>query len=445
MNRTRGRGSKSIAAGLIVCSLLAAGEVVVSGCRDEGGRTAKAAARYRCAMHPWIVSAEPGKCPICGMDLVPFSEEANPTPGAAASPAPRPAGAVTLSPEAVRAVGVATEPVTRRRLSGEIRAVGSIEVDERRQARVAARVAGRIEKLYADFTGQEVRAGAPLYAIYSPELVATQREYLLAVENRQRLSGGTPEAIRAADELVAASRDRLRLWGVSADRIAALERGRAPELATTFASPISGVVLQKMAVQGQYVAEGTDLYLLADLSRLWLIAQIYEYELGRIRVGQPVQATVSALPGRTFKGRIAFVEPVLDRDTRSARVRIELPNPGKELKPGMFADAKLELPAGEALTVPRSAVIDTGSRKVVFVETGQDTFTPRDVTTGDASEDRIAVLRGLREGERVVSAGNFFVDSQAQLSGGASVQYTGALDVRATPAGPAPTPGGVKP
>ena len=489
MNRTERETAFRIVASILAAAALVVSAASLSACRGGAGHeTAHAAQKYRCAMHPQVVSDHPGKCPICGMDLVPVSERAAAsTPGASSDGATpnagrrvlywydpmvpgsrfdkpgkspfmdmqllpkfaddEPGGAasesrVTLSPQAIRAVGITTVPARHETLSREIRAVGTIEVDETRQARVAARVAGRIEKLYADYTGQEVRAGAPLYSLYSPELVATQREYLLALENRRNLEAGTPDAVRSADALVGAARDRLRLWGIGQAQIAALEKSGRPQLALTFSSPIGGVVLQKMAIEGQYVAEGADLYLLADLSRVWLMAQVYEYELARIRVGQTAEATVSALPGRTFRGRIAFVEPVLDRETRSARVRIELPNPARALKPGMFADARLELPAAPAVTVPKSAVIDTGNRSVVFVETAPDTFSARDVRTGESSEDRVAVLEGLREGERVVAAGNFFIDSQAQLAGGgASVQYTGALDVRTTPAGPTPTAG----
>ncbi|HEY4231645.1 MAG TPA: efflux RND transporter periplasmic adaptor subunit [Thermoanaerobaculia bacterium] len=382
---------------------------------------------------------KPGKSPFMDMQLVPkyADEETAPAGGVSAA-------SVTLSPQAIRAVGVATQPVLRETLSQEVRAAGTIEIDETRQARVAARVAGRVEKLYANFTGQPVSAGAPLYSLYSPELVATQREYLLALDNRESLSGATPEAVRPADALVVAARDRLSLWGIGAAQIAALERSRTPELSLAFASPITGVVLQKEAIEGQYVSEGTELYQLADLSRVWLVARVYEHEVGRLRVGQPVEATVSALPSRTFRGRIAFVDPVLDAATRSARVRAELPNEKGELKPGMFADARIEVPAALALTVPKAAVIDTGTRKVVYVETAPNTFSPRDVRTGEASADRVAILEGLREGERVVAAANFFIDAQTQLSAGAAAQYSGALDVKTTPEAKT-TPNGEKP
>jgi membrane fusion protein, copper/silver efflux system len=201
----------------------------------------------------------------------------------------------------------------------------------------------------------------------------------------------------------------------------------------SFPSPISGTVLQKSVIAGQYVQEGTDLYLLADLSEVWLLALAYESDLASLRVGQPAGATVNAYPGRSFAGRIAFIEPVLDPQTRTARVRIVLPNPRGELKPGMFADARLQIPLGRRLSVPRSAVIDTGTRQVVYVETSPGTFAARDVKVGPTAKDRVEILEGLSEGEKVVSAANFFLDSQAQLSGGASVQWSGAKEVKAQP------------
>ncbi len=432
----------------LVLAAISAAAVLAFGCREKppaaaanatprapGTVTPGAAAKgerkvlyWYDPMVPGSKFDKPGKSPFMDMQLVPMyaDEEAAGTRGASAA-------SVTLSPQSIRAVGVATQPVLRETLSQEIRAVGTIEIDETRQVRVAARVPGRVEKLYADFTGQSVRAGAPLYSLYSPELVATQREYLLAIENRQRLSGGTPEAIRSADDLVAAARDRLRLWGIGTAQIAALEKSRTPQLSLAFDSPMTGVVLQKMVVEGQYVSEGTELYQLADLSRIWLVAKVYEHEVARLRVRQAARAIVSALPEKTFRGRVAFIDPVLDSATRSARVRIDLPNAAGDLKPGMFADARIEVPTANVLTVPKGAVIDTGTRKVVYVETAANTFSPRDVKTGEASVDRVAILAGLREGERVVAAANFFIDAQTQLSGGAAVQYSGALDVKTTP------------
>ncbi len=383
-------------------------------------------------MAPGSKFDKPGQSPFMDMPLVPKYADELGGPGASSS------AAVVLSPDDIQATGVATVRAERAALARTIRAVGTVETDETRQVRVAARVAGRVEKVYASFMGQAVRAGSPLFALYSPELVATEREYLLALENRQRLAGATTEAVRSAEDLVQASRQRLRLWGLGPVDIEELERQREPALTVTFRSPITGTVMQKTVLEGQYVTEGTELYLLADLSTVWLMAQVYEYELGRLRVGQEAAASVSALPGQTFRGRIAFIDPALDRETRSARVRIALSNPRGELKPGMFADARLEIPAAAALVIPKSAVIDTGARRVVYVETSPNTFRAREVRTGDSGDDRIAILEGLAEGDRVVAAANFFVDSQAQLSRGAAIQYSGALDVKERPEEPKP-------
>jgi multidrug efflux pump subunit AcrA (membrane-fusion protein) len=469
---------------LLALSAIAGGVAFgVAACRKDRSETSRAGARkYQCAMHPQIVSDKPGKCPICKMDLVEIEEKATPAatpagtdasgrkilywydPMAPGSKFDKPgkspfmdmdlvpkyadeeekgtgesAVKVGLSPEAIRATGVAVVPVEIAAVAPEIRAVGTIETDETKLARVAARVAGRIEKLFANYTGERVAKGAPLYTLYSPDLVATQREYLLALENRRRLASGTEEAKGSAEDLLAATRDRLRLWGIGPGQIAALEQSGRPELALTFRSPIDGTVLQKTAVEGQYVAEGTELYLLADLSSVWLLAQVYEFELARLKTGQPAEATVSSLSGRVFRGRIAFIEPVLDRETRSVRVRIVLPNPKGDLKPGMFADALIRVPAESRLVVPRNAVIDTGTRRVVYVESAPNTFTARNVTPGSAAGDKVEILEGLKEGERVVAQGNFFIDSQAQLAGGQSLQWSGALEVRMTPtAGPKP-------
>jgi len=458
------------------------------GCRDAGhGKAAASTEVWSCPMHPQIVSDKPGKCPICGMPLAKRPTDSSPgrtttassspsasltppsgrrvlywydpmapgshfdepgkspfmdmqlvpkyadEPAAPSSAAAPPGASVSLGAEAIRATGIATVPVASGDLMHEIRAVGTIQADETKLVHVAARVPGRIERLHANYTGEAVRRGAPLYDLYSPELVATQREYLLALENQQRLAGAGSEASTGAESLVSASRDRLRLWGITESQIRALEKTRRPDPVITFPSPASGTVLQKNAVAGQYVQEGTDLYLLADLSQVWLQAQAYESDLASLRVGQPASATVNAYPGRSFTGRIAFIEPVLDPQTRTARVRIVLPNPLGELKPGMFADARLQIPLGRRLSVPRSAVIDTGTRQVVYVETAPGTFAARDVKVGSTSKDRFEIVAGLSEGEKVVSAANFFLDSQAQLSGGASVQWSGAKEVQAPP------------
>ncbi|MFN2386695.1 MAG: efflux RND transporter periplasmic adaptor subunit, partial [Thermoanaerobaculia bacterium] len=385
--------------------LLAAAAVVIAGVAGlllfrasptgkkagESASAQRAREEWFCPMHPHVVSDEPGECPICRMELVKRGKPA--APAAAATPLGEVAGrrvlywydpmvpgsrfdkpgkspfmdmqlvpkyadeeppggakdqtgapAVSLSAAAIRATGVATVSVTREDLKHEIRAVGTIEADETRLERVAARVPGRVERLHVNFTGQQVRRGAPLYALYSPDLVSTQREYLLALQQQRRLSATGSEAAESARALVAAARDRLRLWGIGETQLRELERTARPQVTLTFTSPISGTVLQKNVIEGQYVQEGTEMYLLADLSSVWLVAQVYEFELGTLRRGQPAVVTTSAYPGHRFEGRIAFIEPVLDQQTRTARVRIVLKNRGGQLKPGMFADARLQVP-----------------------------------------------------------------------------------------------------
>jgi Cu(I)/Ag(I) efflux system membrane fusion protein len=376
-------------------------------------------------MHPAYKSDKPGKAPDCGMDLVPkYADEAAPRSG--------PSGAtVELSPEAVSAAGVATAPVKQMPLYRVVRAAGVLGMDETRLVHIAARVAGRLDRLYLDFTGESVRRGAPIYSIYSPDLVASGREYALALENLARArAGGDAGYVESAESLAGAARERLALWGVDREQIDRIAATRRPEVDLTVRSPISGTVLEKKAVRGQYVTEGQDLYLLADLSNLWLAAKVYEQELGGIRIGQLAVARFPAFPGRDFPGRIRFVDPVLDPATRTAGLRIELSNPGGLLKPGMFANVELRADLGRGLAVPRSAVIDTGVRQIVYVQEGPGRFIGREVRLGPPAGDLVQVVQGLSEGERVVTSANFLIDSQSQLATGQSIQWSGASEVK---------------
>lgn len=429
---------------LLVAGVLTAGGWL-SGCRKAPADAIPGAKRperkilyWVDSMHPSYKSDKPGKAPDCGMDLSPVYEDETPpaAPAAAQGEAPQsggpePSGTLELSPQAMSAAGVATATVKTAPLFHVVRTAGTLGTDETRLVHIAARVAGRLDRLYLDFTGETVRRGGPIYAIYSPDLVSSGQEYALALDNLERArAGGDKGYIESAESLAKASRERLALWGVGADQIDRVATTRRPEIVLVVRSPIGGTVLEKKVVQGQYVAEGQDLYLLADLSRLWLSARVYEQELGGIKVGQLAVARFAAFPGRELSGRIRFIDPVLDPGTRTAGVRIELPNPGGLLKPGMFANAELRVDLGRGLAIPKSAVLDTGVRQVVYVRLGPNRFAGRNVRLGQTVGDLVQVLEGLSEGEEVVTSANFLIDSQSQLATGQSIQWGGATEVK---------------
>lgn len=373
----------------------------------------KAADVYTCPMHPTIVQNKPGSCPICGMALV--KRAAEPATGTASGDI----RAVSLSPEQrvtanVKAIRVALDTHT-----GELVTTGRVTFDERRLAQVTAYTAGRIEQLFVNFTGDSVRRGQAVATIYSPELFSTQQEYLLALENRERMHrAGFGGAHSASQDLVESTRRRLNLFGMTAAQIAQLERTRKPIFATTIASPVSGVVTQKLAVVQQYVAQGQPLLEVADLSVVWVEADVYEQQLPSVKVGDRVEITVPAIPGRTFAGRVSFIVPVLAGATRTAKVRIELANPDLQLKPDMYVNARiLGAPAPPHIMVPASAVIDRGRKQFVWVETQPGTYEPREVTTGGRHGESVVIASGLHEGDNVVVEGGFLLDSEAQLRG----------------------------
>ena len=380
-------------------------------------------------MQPGTHFDHPGKSPFMDMELVPkYADEARPPQDGRNPSAP---ATVELSPQEVSAAGVATAEVEPAPLYRAVRAEGVLGTDETKLVHIAARVAGRLDRLDLDFTGETVRRGAPIYAIYSPDLVSSGREYALALENLARArSGGDAAYIRSAESLAAAARERLALWGLDRDQLDRIARTGQPEADLVVRSPVGGTVLEKKVVQGQYVTEGQELFLLADLSRLWLSAKVYEQELGGIKVGQLAVARFPAFPGRDFHGRVRFIDPVLDPATRTAGVRVELPNPGGLLKPGMFATAELRVDLGRGLAIPRSAVLDTGVRQIVYVQVGPGRFAGREVRLGQAAGDQVQVLAGLAAGERVVTSANFLIDSQSQLATGQSIQWGGASEVK---------------
>jgi len=386
-------------------------------------------ARYHCPMHPTYVSDRPGECPICGMDLVPLEE-------AAEAPASTVEGlaVVKITPEKQQLIGVRTERVKYLTLDKTIRTVGMVEVDETKLTDVNTKIDGWIEELYVDYTGQLVKKGQPLLAIYSPELVATQEEYLLALRARKQLQDSPfPDIARSGDSLVEAARRRLELWDIPASEIKAIERSGEPIKTLLLFAPFTGYVMERRATEGMYVRAGMPLYRLADLSTVWVQADIYEYELPLVKVGQHARLTVNAYPGRTFPGRVTYVYPTVEGRTRTVKVRFEFLNPQELLKPGLYANVEIRVPLGRELAVPAEAVLDSGLRQIVFVAQGEGYFEPREVKLGSRAGDYYLVLSGLEEGEEVVSSGNFLIDAESRLK--AAISGMGAPSEQEVPSG----------
>jgi Cu(I)/Ag(I) efflux system membrane fusion protein len=322
-----------------------------------------------------------------------------------------PPGSVRLSPDRQQLLGVVLTAVERRPLTREIRTVGRVEYDERRLAFVNTKFGGWIERLDVDFTGVFVSKGQTLMTIYSPELVSAQEEYLLALRAVRSTRDGA-----ASRELLDAARRRLLLWDIRPEHIEELERAGTTRRTLEIHSPISGYVIEKTALQGMRVEPGMNLYKIADVSRVWIDAEIYEYEVPLIKLEQTATVQLSYAPGAVFKGHVSYIYPYLDPMTRTVKVRVEFENPGNKLKPGMFADVVFDSNLGSMLVVPETAVLDTGSRKLVFVSRGEGRFDPRDIRTGYQGSGLYQVLDGLREGEKVVTSANFLIDSESQLS-----------------------------
>jgi RND family efflux transporter MFP subunit len=480
---------------LIGIVLLISGGILFSpGCKQQEETLAetqvpleRAILYYTCGMHlsvnvsPEDYAAGNNKCPICKMDLVPVYKEGEGKMDMEEHKHEADVEAkIKLSPRAQALAQVRTEDVQYRHLTREINTVGQIEWDERRLSSVAAWISGRLDKLFVNYTGVEVKKGSPLALIYSPDLLTTQEEYLLALETHESISlSSDAEAIQGAESLVEAARKRMRLWGVSEDQMRELEKRRTASTHLTIHAPLGGTVIRRDAVEGKYVKEGDPLFQIADSTHLWVMVDVYEYEMADVSVGQPVVLNAAAYPGETFGGKVAFIDPYLNPKTRSLKVRVDVPNPSRRLKPGMYVNASIsshvhqgkhapqqdmyictmcpevkseepgECPecgmdlvkkkvshSGEILAVPREAVLDTGMRKLVYVEKEPGIYAAREVNLGreamaDVEGKRrrfYAVMDGLEEGEAVVIRANFLIDSQSQITGQAEAVYSGALE-----------------
>jgi RND family efflux transporter MFP subunit len=383
---------------------------------------------YTCPMHPQVRETRPGQCPLCGMDLepatpaavVPASGQAGAhaghQPSAPAGGTSAASGTVELSSEQARLAGVRTVVVATGRITSAVRAVGTVVPDETRIRQVTTKVSGFVERLHVNAVGESVQAGQPLFDLYSPELLVSQEEFLRAQESAARFQqSSVPEVQRGALDLVATARRRLELFDVPPAFIERLEQGGKPQRTITFRAPFSGFVTDKKVLEGQQVEPGMDLLTLSDLSRVWVAAQVYEAEAAVARVGRPATVTLPYDGTVRLTGRVTLVYPTLDVDTRTLKLRLEFPNPRMRLKPGMFVNVELGPEGATGLIIPDSAIIESGTRQVVFVEPAPGRFEPREVRIGMRGDGQALVSAGLAEGERVAVAANFLLDSESRL------------------------------
>ncbi len=359
---------------------------------------------YTCSMHPSVNQKGPGKCPICGMNLIPVTKEQQVE------------GVIVIDPQRRQLIGVRTAPVTLGPMKSAFRAIGHVSYDESALADVSLKVRGWITKLYVNETGQRVARGQTLFDLYSPELYNAQQDFLLAAGPVGGLDAGTRVA-----GLASAARQRLRLLGMTDAQIDAIaKRGTAME-SVAFAAPESGFVIEKDVVEGASVEPGTRLYRIGALDKVWVEAEIYEADLANVRVGQRADVTLDYLPGRSFDAKVAYVYPELDPKSRTGRVRIELANQDLDLRPGMYANVALSADLGSRVQVPASAVVYTGPRRIVFVDLGEGRFKPQEVRVGAESEGMYEVQGGLKPGDVVATSGVFLIAAEARI--GTAAKY----------------------
>jgi Cu(I)/Ag(I) efflux system membrane fusion protein len=419
------RSGAGIAVGIVLLALAAAGGYWLghSGAGRQGGAAPAAGVAgsaaepakkvrkllyYRNPMGLPDTSPTPKKDPM-GMDYVPVYEgdESN---------EPAAAGQIRISTEKIQKLGVRSEPAQLRALDKTLRAAGRIEPDERRLYAISPKFEGYVERLHVNVTGQPVGKGQPLFEVYSPELVSAQREYAIAAQGVEALRDAGGPAQAGMKQLAESSLQRLKNWDISEEQVKALAQSGEAKRTLTFRSPVSGIVTEKKALQGMRFMPGEALYQIADLSSVWVVADVFEQDIGLVKLGAQAKVRINAYPDKLFSGKVSYVYPTLNAATRTVPVRIELANPGLLLKPAMFAQVELPVSAtGRVVTVPVSAVIDSGTRQIVLIELGEGRFAPREVRLGARSDSDVEVVEGLKEGERVVVAANFLIDAESNL------------------------------
>lgn len=378
------------------------------------------------AVAAWWLNYPPGFWPdgsgqsmpgMPGMAMEPKTDPMKPAPGSVAPAMPTTdPNTIIIAPERLQTIGVKFQPAERRVLEKAIRTVGRVEVDERRLARVNIKFHGWIEELVVSAVGDHVRKGQILFTIYSPDLVATQEEYLLALRSYKELGGSEfPEVARGAKDLLDATRRRFSLWDITDDHVRDLEKTGRVMKTLPIHSPITGTVIQKKAFAGSHVDPGEELFTIADLSRIWIMADIYEYELPSIKLGQGADVTLSYDPKVALHGHVEFIYPTMDPKTRTAKVRFVLENPQEKLKPDMYANVGLKVGLGSRLAIPRDAVLESGERQIVFIHRGGGKLEWRQVKLGVRVDNWAEVTEGVSEGEHVVTSANFLIDSESQL------------------------------
>lgn len=377
----------------------------VVGSGAGGEETTGTGQFYTCGMHPWVILPKPGDCPICHMKLEPIDPK-------------KFTGKVTIDPVVVQNIGVRIEPVTTGPLVRTIRTVGTVDYDETRVRDVNVKTPGWIEKLHVDYLGAPVKKGDPLFEFYSPELYAAQEEYLLALKNSGQIGAEfVPDAAGGAKDLLEAARTRLLYFDIRPEQVERIRLMGQPSKTLPILSQYEGVVIEKHANEGMKVDQGMRIFRIADLSKVWVMVTVYEYQLPYVQEGQTALMTLAYLPGKVFEGKVVYVYPYLNEKVREVKVRLEFDNPQSMLKPGMFANVQLRNTlAEERVLAPRSAILDTGRRQVAFVSLGEGRFEPRQVEVGVETEEGVVEIRdGLKPGEMVVTSGQFLIDSEARI------------------------------
>lgn len=467
---------------LSVIVLLAFALTLLAGSACSSPKSGGEAELWTCPMHPTYVTDHPGTCPICNMDLVrkakPVTAESpvanppaaggerrilfyrSPMDPAVTSPTPaqdsmgmdfvpvyadaadaEPAGGASLdsNPESLRRAGVVTAVATVGRLTRSVRAAGSVVADERRQVRAQSKISGWVERLAVNATGLYVHQGAPAMSVYSPALLAAQSDYLLARDAANRFAGSQlPEVRRGGQDLLVAARRRLELLDVPESFIVELDRTRTAQRTVDLLVPANGFVTAKSVVQGQEITPGMELYTVTDLANVWVEAAFFESEARWIAIGQKANIRLPYDDRKNLTAKITYVYPTVDAAARTLTARFELPNPGFALRPGMFVDVELEVDLGEGVLIPASAVIDSGLRKVVFVEGASGRLEPREVETGERSGDSVAIVRGVAAGERVATRANFLLDAESRITGAAPQELPAVHSTPSAPQAPAP-------